>query len=95
MLVTIYMRHSHAYSLHFADLRFDLGGNLAAMLYLYQQTKPMVYRRIVSTVRKVMPMLNDFVLEPQRIGDEARIARHADQVVARFLLAELAGTRKA
>jgi predicted ATPase len=44
------------------------GGNLAAMLYLYQQTKPMVYRRIVSTVRKVMPMLDDFVLEPQRLN---------------------------
>jgi predicted ATPase len=44
------------------------GGNLAAMLYLYQQTKPMVYRRIVSTVRKIMPMLDDFVLEPQRLN---------------------------
>jgi hypothetical protein len=44
------------------------GGNLAAMLYLYQQTKPMIYRRIVSTVRHVMPMLDDFVLEPQRLN---------------------------
>jgi predicted ATPase len=44
------------------------GGNLAAMLYLYQQTKPMVYRRIVSTVRHVMPMFDDFVLEPQRLN---------------------------
>ncbi len=44
------------------------GGNLAAMLYLYQQTKPMIYRRIVSTVRKIMPMFDDFVLEPQRLN---------------------------
>jgi predicted ATPase len=44
------------------------GGNLAAMLYLYQQTRPMVYRRIVSAVRQVMPMLDDFVLEPQRLN---------------------------
>ncbi len=44
------------------------GGNLAAMLYLYQQTKPLVYRRIVSTVRHIMPMFDDFVLEPQRLN---------------------------
>jgi predicted ATPase len=44
------------------------GGNLAAMLYLYQQTKPMIYRRIVSMVRKIMPMFDDFVLEPQRLN---------------------------
>jgi predicted ATPase len=43
-------------------------GNLAAMLYLYQQTKPWFYDRIVRTVRKVMPMLDDFVLEPQRLN---------------------------
>jgi predicted ATPase len=44
------------------------GGNLAAMLYLYRQTKPTIYRRIVSTVRHVMPMFDDFVLEPQRLN---------------------------
>ncbi len=44
------------------------GGNLAAMLYLYQQTKPNVYRRVVSTVRHIMPMFDDFVLEPQRLN---------------------------
>jgi predicted ATPase len=43
-------------------------GNLAAMLYLYQQTRPWFYDRIVRTVRKVMPMLDDFVLEPQRLN---------------------------
>jgi predicted ATPase len=44
------------------------GGNLAAMLYLYQQTKPLIYRRIVATVRHIMPEFDDFVLEPQRLN---------------------------
>ena len=44
------------------------GGNLAAMLYLYQQTKPMIYRRIAATVRHIMPMFDDFVLVPQRLN---------------------------
>lgn len=44
------------------------GGNLAALLYLYRQTRPWIYDRIVRTVRKVMPMLDDFVLEPQRLN---------------------------
>ena len=44
------------------------GGNLAAMLYLSQQTKPNVYRRIVATVRHIMPVFDDFVLEPQRLN---------------------------
>jgi predicted ATPase len=51
------------------------GGNLAAMLYLYQQTKPMIYRRIVSTVRKIMPMFDDFVLEPQRLNPKYILLR--------------------
>ena len=38
------------------------------MLYLYRQMKPKVYRRIVSTVRHIMPMFDDFVLEPQRLN---------------------------
>jgi predicted ATPase len=42
--------------------------NLGAMLYLYQQTKPMVYRRIVAAVRSVFPVFDDFVLEPQRLN---------------------------
>ncbi len=44
------------------------GGNLAAILYLYRQMKPVVYRRIVATVRHIMPMFDDFVLEPQRLN---------------------------
>jgi predicted ATPase len=47
------------------------GGNLAAMLYLYQQTKPTIYRRIVSAIRKIMPMFDDFVLEPQRLNPKS------------------------
>jgi predicted ATPase len=48
-------------------LRTD-AGNLAAMLYLYQQTRPAVYRRIVSTIKQVAPFLDDFVLEPRRLN---------------------------
>jgi predicted ATPase len=44
------------------------GGNLAAMLYVYQQTKPAIYARIRSTLRKIMPMFDDFVLEAQRLN---------------------------
>ena len=44
------------------------GGNLAAMLYLYRQMKPAVYRRIVAALRKIMPVFDDFVLEPQRLN---------------------------
>lgn len=42
-------------------------GNLAAMLYLYQTNNDTVYRRIVSTVRKIAPFFDDFVLEPRRL----------------------------
>src|SRR5262249_3383260 len=38
--------------------------NLAAMLYAYKQRFPMVYSRIVSTIRKILPEFDDFVLEP-------------------------------
>jgi predicted ATPase len=44
------------------------GGNLAAMLYLYQQRMPTAYDRIVATVRHIMPMFDDFVLEPERLN---------------------------
>ena len=44
------------------------GGNLAAMLYLYQQTKPLVYRRIAWAVSHAMPIFDDFLLEPQRLN---------------------------
>ena len=44
------------------------GGNLAAMLYLYKSNHPTVYNRIRSTVRKIAPSFDDFVLEPQRFN---------------------------
>jgi predicted ATPase len=40
--------------------------NLAAMLFLYRNNRPETYRRIRSTVRKLVPTFDDFVLEPQR-----------------------------
>jgi predicted ATPase len=43
-------------------------GNLAAMLYAYRETRPAIYRRILSTVRQVAPFLDDFILEPQRLN---------------------------
>ncbi len=43
------------------------GGNLASMLYLYRETKPNTYNRIVASVRHIMPSFDDFVLEPQRL----------------------------
>ncbi len=45
-------------------------GNLAAMLYGYQQGSELVYRRIVSTVRKILPEFADFDLEPSRRNDK-------------------------
>lgn len=44
------------------------GGNLAAMLYLFRQTRPMVFERIRSTIRKIVPGFADFVLEPKRLN---------------------------
>lgn len=41
-------------------------GNLASMLYLYKTVHPDAYRRIVSTVRQLVPSFGDFALEPQR-----------------------------
>jgi predicted ATPase len=47
-------------------LRGD-GGNLAAVLYRYQRTNELTYRRIVAAVRKVAPWLDDFDLAPQKL----------------------------
>lgn len=44
------------------------GGNLAAFLYMLQQSFPAHYDRIVSTVRLAVPYLRDFVLEPDRLS---------------------------
>jgi len=44
------------------------GSNLAAVLYRYKRTKEKVYRRIRSTVQKVVPSFDDFVLEPRELN---------------------------
>lgn len=44
------------------------GGNLAAMLYKFQQIQPAYYQRIVKTIRLFMPFFQDFVLEPLAIN---------------------------
>jgi predicted ATPase len=41
-------------------------GNLAAMLYAYRRTSQIIYARIVSTIRKILPEFEDFDLEPSR-----------------------------
>ncbi|MCI0642170.1 MAG: AAA family ATPase [Gemmataceae bacterium] len=43
-------------------------GNLAAMLYAYRQRFSMVYDRIVSTMRKILPEFGDFELGPSRLN---------------------------
>jgi predicted ATPase len=43
-------------------------GNLAAMLFAYQVRATVVYRRIISTIRKIMPEFEDFDLAPSRLN---------------------------
>lgn len=43
-------------------------GNLAALLYAYRKRSELIYRRIVSTVKKVMAEFEDFDLEPSRLN---------------------------
>jgi predicted ATPase len=49
--------------------------NLPAMLYLYRERYPTVYRRIVAAVKSVAPFFEDFVLEPLRLNPR-NIALH-------------------
>jgi predicted ATPase len=44
------------------------GSNLAAVLCRYKRSKEKVYRRIRSTVRKIVPGFDDFVLEPRELN---------------------------
>ena len=41
---------------------------MAAVLYRYRRTNEKVYRRIRSTVKKVVPSFDDFVLEPRELN---------------------------
>lgn len=43
-------------------------GNLAAMLFAYRERASVVYGRIVSTIRKIMPEFEDFDLAPNRLN---------------------------
>lgn len=45
-------------------------GNLAAMLYVFRIQHPVAYRRIVATVRQMVPEFEDFVLEPSRLNEQ-------------------------
>jgi predicted ATPase len=54
-------------------------GNLAAMLYLFQQKHPVAYRRITSAVRHVMPEFRDFILEPSRLNETQIILKWQHQ----------------
>ncbi|MBK6692741.1 MAG: AAA family ATPase [Myxococcales bacterium] len=53
-------------------LRAD-AGNLAAVLYKLQKTKPKDYRQIVETIRQVAPFFDDFSLEPDRLSADEQI----------------------
>jgi predicted ATPase len=44
------------------------GGNLAAILYRLQQTKPTHYARILSTIRLAVPYLKNLILEPDSLN---------------------------
>jgi len=57
----------HGYIDENRRLRAD-AGNVAAMLYVYRQTRPPIFRRILSTIKKVAPFIDDFVLGPRRLN---------------------------
>ncbi len=44
------------------------GSNLAAVLYRYKKADETAYRRIRSTVRKIVPSFDDFVLAPRELN---------------------------
>jgi predicted ATPase len=58
-------RHGYVGDNH--QLRSD-AGNLAALLYAYCQTSDLVYRRIVSAIKKILPEFDDFDLQPDRLN---------------------------
>ncbi len=45
-------------------------GNLAAMLYAYRRESEWVYKRIVSTIKKILPEFADFDLAPDRLNTQ-------------------------
>lgn len=59
-------------------LRND-GGNLAAFLYQMQQKDQKYYKRIVATLKSVIPFFGDFVLAPNTINQEYIILNWREQ----------------
>jgi predicted ATPase len=51
------------------------GGNVAAMLYLYRETRPVVYRRILAAIRQIAPFIGDLIVEPDRLNAKNIILR--------------------
>jgi predicted ATPase len=45
-------------------------GNLAAVLYLFQERHPAAFRRITATVRQMVPDFDAFVLEPSKLNEK-------------------------
>lgn len=43
-------------------------GNLAAVLFAYQTHHPLAYRRIVSTIRDILPEFDEFDLKPSELN---------------------------
>ncbi|MGL4463695.1 MAG: AAA family ATPase [Planctomycetia bacterium] len=60
------------------SLRWD-GGNLAAYLYLLQQTDQAAYQRIVGVVRQIVPFFDNFSLAPRAL-DPTRILLNWRQI---------------
>jgi predicted ATPase len=44
------------------------GSNLAPLLYAFRNSNEPLYKRIVSTIRLLLPDFDDFVLEPDRVS---------------------------
>ncbi|WP_088252659.1 AAA family ATPase [Fimbriiglobus ruber] len=54
--------------IHDNRLLMSDAGNLAAVLYAYRSQAKVAYRRIVTTVKKIVPEFDDFDLEPSRLN---------------------------
>jgi predicted ATPase len=47
---------------------YDDGMNIAALLYHIQQTKPIIYNRIIRNIQSIAPYFSDFYLVPNETG---------------------------
>ncbi len=54
-------------------------GNLAAFLYMLQQTKPKHFARILRTIQLVVPYLHKLILEPERLNPKKILLRWSDK----------------